>query len=285
VGAAILLLNLAPFPSQRTFYDIYFPGSVAGLKAQAPVSLAGIPIGTVRKVEIDPQDPTGVHVTVELRKDAAIRSDSIASLEVNIIYGDASISITGGSASAPPLAVLPGRAYPIIRAQASQLQSVTTYVADFAQRLLEASDALLEKLDDQHRQAISEGLQDMAQSTARYAGKLQNFSGPIDGARAMVGDLHEGAVALEERSRAITQALVAAQSNLDGMSAVIKYANDRTREFDDVIQRLRPGLRDLSQDQLKDLHGTIMDWRDLARRLARYVDDLERNSRGGNTSK
>jgi uncharacterized coiled-coil DUF342 family protein len=162
---------------------------------------------------------------------------------------------------------------------------MTTYVADFAQRLLEASDALLEKLDDQHRQAISEGLQDMAQSTARYAGKLQNFSGPIDGARAMVGDLHEGAVALEERSRAITQALVAAQSNLDGMSAVIKYANDRTREFDDVIQRLRPGLRDLSQDQLKDLHGTIMDWRDLARRLARYVDDLERNSRGGNTSK
>ena len=80
VGAAILLLNLAPFPSARSFYDIYFQGSVEGLKTEAPVSLSGIPIGNVRKIEINPQDSSEVHVTVEVRKDAAIRSDSIASL-------------------------------------------------------------------------------------------------------------------------------------------------------------------------------------------------------------
>src|SRR5258708_31172404 len=78
VGAAILLLNLAPFPSQRTFYDIYFRGSVAGLKAEAPVSLSGVPIGIVRKIEINPQDPTDRHVTVAGPTATALRPDSIA---------------------------------------------------------------------------------------------------------------------------------------------------------------------------------------------------------------
>jgi len=285
VGAAILLLNLAPFPSQRTFYDIYFRGSVAGLKAEAPVSLSGIPIGIVRKIEINPQYPTEVHVTVEVRKDAAIRSDSIASLEVNFVYGDASISISGGSASAAPLAASPGRAYAIIPSRPSQLQSFTTSAADFAQRMIEVSDALIEKLDDRNRQAISQALQDMEQSTARYAGAVQNFSGTIDGAGVMIRDLHAGADALEARSLEINRALVAARSNLDDMSAVVKTVNDWVRDFDNVVQRVRPDLRDLSGDQLHDLHGTILDWRDLAHRLARYLDTLFGNSRGGNTAK
>ena len=67
IGAAILLLNLHPFPDTRARYDIYFRGSVAGLKVQAPVYLSGIPIGTVRKVELDPQDPGIVHVTIEVK--------------------------------------------------------------------------------------------------------------------------------------------------------------------------------------------------------------------------
>jgi hypothetical protein len=32
----------------------------------------------------------------------------VPQLDVNFVFGDASISITGGSASAPPLAALPG---------------------------------------------------------------------------------------------------------------------------------------------------------------------------------
>jgi phospholipid/cholesterol/gamma-HCH transport system substrate-binding protein len=284
VGAAILILNLSPFPSARAFYDIYFQGSVAGLKTEATVSLSGIPIGTVRKIEINPQDPTEVHVTVEVRKDAAIRSDSIASLEVNIVYGDATISISGGSASAPLLAVPPGRAYPIIPSQPSQLQTFTNYAADFAQRVIEGSDALIEMLDDRNRQAISEALQDMEQSSARYVGVVRNFAGTIDGPAAMLRDIHAGAVALEARSLEISQALADARSNLDDMSAVVKSVNDWARDFDKIAERLRPQLRDLSGDQLNDLHGTILDWRDLVHRVARWLDTLG-NSRGGNTAK
>src|SRR5579885_1380948 len=58
-GGAILLLNLHPFPDTRAYYDIYFQGSVVGLKVEAPVSLSGIPIGNVRKVQLDPADPCG----------------------------------------------------------------------------------------------------------------------------------------------------------------------------------------------------------------------------------
>ena len=150
--------------------------------------------------------------------------------------------------------------------------------------MIEVSDALIEKLDDRNRQAISEALQDMEQSTARYVGVVQDFGATIDGPAAMVGDVHAGAVELEARSLEITRALVAAQRNLDDMSAVVKNVNDWARDFDNVVQRLRPQLRDLSGDQLNDLHGTILDWRELVHRLARYLDTLG-NSRGGNPAK
>src|SRR5690348_3326927 len=165
VVAAILLLNLEPLPEARAFYEIYFKGSVAGLKVNAPVSLSGIPIGSVRKVEIDHQDPSGVHVTVEVRKDAAIRADSIASLEINFMFGDVSISITAGSNAAPPLAVLPGHAYPLIASQPSQLQSIAAWAADFMQRTIEVLDALTVILNDENRQVITQRLETAEKAT------------------------------------------------------------------------------------------------------------------------
>jgi len=273
IGGAILLLNLHPFPDTRAYYDIYFRGSVAGLKIEAPVLLSGIPIGNVRKIEINPQDPAEVHLTIEVSKDAAIRSDSIASLDVNFVYGDASISITGGSASAPPLAVLPGHVHPIITSRAPQLETLAT---DFVQRTTEVLDTLIKMSDDRNRQAISEALQDMEELTARRLRQVEQLGGVIDRADAAVRNAQSNEVAFRAKLGEITQTLALAQTNLDDASAIVRKIDNWVHDFDGVVQEIRPGQSDLAGN-LKDLDGTVMAWRQLVGHLARYVDDFERN--------
>src|SRR5258708_22784432 len=192
IGAAILLLNLHPFPDTRARYDIYFHDSVAGLKVESRVYLSGITLGTARKFDLDPQDPAVVHVTIEVQKDAAIRSDSIASLDVSLVFGDASISISGGSENAPRPAVLPGHAYPIIASRPSQFTA--TWLEDFVRRMIEVSDALLDMLDETNRQAISEKLQATEHATASGVSVIDRLRSIIDDADASVRDAHHQAI-------------------------------------------------------------------------------------------
>src|SRR5215472_12891069 len=164
---AIWLLNLQPLSEGRAYYEILFRSSVAGLKVNAPVTLSGIPVGSVRKIENDHADPAIVHVVIEVRRDRAIKADAVASLDVNLMLGDVSIGITPGSNSAPPPSVLPGHTYPLIASQPSQLQSITTWLVELMQRTIDISDVLLKMLNDENRQVISEGLQTVGEVTAR----------------------------------------------------------------------------------------------------------------------
>lgn len=274
-GAAILLLNLHPFPDTRAYYDIYFHGSVAGLKVEAPVSLSGIPIGNVRKVELDPADPSVVRVTIEVRKDAAIRADSIASLDVSLVFGDASISITGGTERAPRLAVLPGHAYPIIASSPPQLTA--TWAEDLVRSMIEASDALLDMLDEKNRQAISEGLQGMEQATAGGVGVADRLGHVIDDADTTVRDAHAQVTAFTARADDLSRTLVTIRTELDDADAIVKKVNGWTRDFDNLVQGIRPEELDLTRNGLRDLRGTISELRQLIRHLARYVADFERD--------
>lgn len=277
VVAAILLLNLQPLPEARAFYEIYFRGSVAGLKVKAPVSLSGIPIGSVRKVEIDHADPAGVHVTVEVRKDAAIKADSIASLEINFMFGDAGISITGGSNAAPPLAVLPGHAYPLIASQPSQLQSIAAWAADFMQRTTEVLDALTIILNDENRQVISQRLQVAEEATARGVVEAKRVGDALDQYDAMLRAGPAQVTDLNGSLLRLTQGLDTATSALDDVDAVIKSVGAWVRSLDNSLPAIRDEQLPLVRSTMHDLEGMFSEARGIVRRLARYIDDVERD--------
>jgi len=276
IGAAIWLLSLHPFPETRAYYEIHFNGSVAGLKIRAPVFLSGIPIGSVRKVELDREDPSEVHVTIEVQKDAAIKSDSIATLDVDFIFGEASIGITAGSESAPPPSVLPDHAYPIIASRPSQLQSVATWATDFVQRTIAVSDTLIEMLDDENRQAISEALQTMEQTTARGAGKTQGAAGMIDRLGAAARDLSADGDAFRAKLLELRGSIATAETGVDEASAIVKQVDGWIYDFDNIVQGIRPEQTGLT-GALRDLDGTIRDARELVGHLTREVDDFERD--------
>lgn len=272
---AIVLLNLHPFPDTRAFYDVYFRGSVAGLKVAAPVSLAGIPIGNVRKVQLDPSDPSVVRVTIEVQRGAAIRTDSIASLDVSLVFGDATVSITGGSDRAPLLAVVPGPPYAVIASNPPRLTG--TWAEDLIARALTVSETIMNMLDEKGVQAISDQLQDAERASARGVGTAERFDGLADDVGAMVHDAHNQAISITAKLDDLTRTLVAAQTQFADADGIVKKVTAETRDADNLVQGIRPDLVDLTRNTLQGLHGTISELRVTVHNIARYVADFERD--------
>ncbi len=70
-------------------------GSVSGLKRGAPVDIAGVQVGTVDRIELDPETMAAV-VRMKIRRDVALKEDSMASIKTIGLIGDKYVKIEPG---------------------------------------------------------------------------------------------------------------------------------------------------------------------------------------------
>jgi phospholipid/cholesterol/gamma-HCH transport system substrate-binding protein len=69
--------------------------SVSGLKEGATIDMAGVGIGQVETIRLDPQNWTA-QVTMKIREGVVVTDDSIASVKTSGLIGDKYISIAPG---------------------------------------------------------------------------------------------------------------------------------------------------------------------------------------------
>jgi len=84
-------------------YRIRFAESVSGLTLGDPVKFLGVDMGTVETLQVDPDDPHKVLVEVKMRKEAPVKTDTKATLQLKGITGVFFIELNGGSAGARTL--------------------------------------------------------------------------------------------------------------------------------------------------------------------------------------
>lgn len=70
-------------------------GSVSGLKEGATVEMAGVAIGSVRQIVLDPKDYEAV-VELAIEKQVRLQEDSIASIRTSGIIGDKYVDVSPG---------------------------------------------------------------------------------------------------------------------------------------------------------------------------------------------
>src|SRR5881628_798684 len=97
-----------PFWERKVHYEVHFTRT-GGLQTGAPVSLSGVPIGTVVEMRFPP-DPAVSHIQVliNVKGDIAprIRENTVASIRTLGLLGDRYIELSAGTPESPP--VLPG---------------------------------------------------------------------------------------------------------------------------------------------------------------------------------
>src|SRR3546814_2638570 len=78
----VLWLAQFQFEEEYARYDIVFESSVTGLNEGSPVRYRGVRVGEVLSVDLDPDRPTAIRVTLEVQERTPVRADSVATLEL-----------------------------------------------------------------------------------------------------------------------------------------------------------------------------------------------------------
>jgi phospholipid/cholesterol/gamma-HCH transport system substrate-binding protein len=130
-------------------YRIHFAESVSGLAQGDPVKFRGVDIGTVKTMNLDPEDPRRVQVDVSLRKDAPVKTDTKATLKLKGITGVVFIELNGGSAGARTLVAATAEGQvPEIPAEKSGL----TAILDQLPKVIEKFSAI----EDQTKKVVTD---------------------------------------------------------------------------------------------------------------------------------
>jgi phospholipid/cholesterol/gamma-HCH transport system substrate-binding protein len=101
IVAAILLVSAAFFIANLHFggvynhYHAYFKFA-GGLEEGAPVRFAGLKVGRVNKVGVDPKDATRIQVDVEVKAATPVGSDSMAKVSQLTMLSENYVEITPG---------------------------------------------------------------------------------------------------------------------------------------------------------------------------------------------
>lgn len=270
---AVLWLAQGEFNRQFSYYDIYFSGSVTGLGQGSAVRYNGIQVGRVAEIRINPQNLEQVRVTIEVDPTTLIKSDAVASLEVQGLTGIAFIEITGGSQSAPPLARRDNERYPVIASRPSGLQQVVTNAPEALARLIEVADRVSALFDERNRAAISETLGNLQRLSAAAAGRSGDIDSALGDAAASMRELH--AVALD-----LHQVVAKGGEVRDTLTAIGEASRklDRlTDDLDALVKENRQPLHDFSQTGLSQLTQLLIESRVVVANLNRITDEIQRD--------
>ncbi len=258
VVAAVLVLGRSArlFARHVTLHASF--DNVGGLIVGAPVRLAGVDVGTVRRIHFD-RDPAVRRVDVDLSVGARyldrIRADSVAHVTSKGLLGDMIIDISVGSEDVPALEN-GGR---LRSAEAAALPAVIEGV----QHALTSIDRLASDVDERVREVLTP---QVAEDVGRAVHDLRETASRIDAAATDVQRL-----AREARTgRGALHELVYGtrlSSELDATAANLADATRALREGPGALHGLLYG--DDATHLLADLGATAR----ILHRLAAEVDE------------
>lgn len=132
-------------------YRIHFSESVSGLSMGDPVKYLGVPVGTVKSLAIDAEDPGKVQVDIGLHKGTPIKTDTKATLKLKGITGAFFIELGGSTAKAKTLlSATPAGEVPEIPAGKSSLNAAMDELPRILKKFSAIEDETKKVVTDVH---------------------------------------------------------------------------------------------------------------------------------------
>jgi len=245
----IVWLSDASFGQSQTNYDIYFSGSVSGLKKGSAVQYRGVPIGTVEKISISTKDVEQIHVTVSLSSKISIKKDALATLESQGLTGVSYIQIKGNTKDSPLLEIPKGKLKAVIPSKSSFFEEVSQSVPELLASTGRLVEDLRSVLNDDNRRSFSQTLQNIERIT-------EFFNPNKEVKESFLGEMNK------------------TMSSVDDTLNEIKAMS---KEFKDVLQENRLNIKEFSSLGLDSLHKFFTEGRDTLSSLRRVTDSLDRS--------
>ena len=287
IGLSVFAIWLArvAFGQQYDIYDVLFKGPVNGLSQGGEVHFNGIKVGEVRRIGLDPSDPTNVVARVQVQSDVPIRTDSFATLEPMGITGVNFVQITAGTQTRPLLKNAPRRTqYPVIHSQRSALGDLLAQGGGIATRATEALDRVNRVLSDDNIRTLTATMSDIQAVTA----ELRARRSIIADAQHAIQSADHAVQSADQAAQQVRGLAASGQTLVDGdgrriAAQLVTAAAEIQATAHDVrgmVQQLQGPTSDFATTGLPQLQSAIASLQQAADTLNRLAVDVQQNPRG-----
>ncbi|HUX79604.1 MAG TPA: MlaD family protein [Alphaproteobacteria bacterium] len=250
------------FDVKSNLYTIYFPGSVTGLTIGGAVNYLGVPVGNVKRINLDSGNLERVNITVSIKNTVPIKEDAYASLEMQGLTGYKFVQIYGGSKNSPLLKVKSGQRYPVIPSRYSGVDEIMTTLPRLANKLTNLVDRINATFNEENRHRFSNTLKNVEALSHNLVESSDPLKNLLNNANlAMITFDKE----LKNLSHSTEQTLTSVNS---AASDIGKFLKDNTEAFDTFTQT---GSYEILQ--------TISETREMVTTAKRFFEKLDENPR------
>jgi phospholipid/cholesterol/gamma-HCH transport system substrate-binding protein len=236
---------------ESTFYYVYFDGSVTGLSVGSTVRYRGVPVGTVTDIAIDGAKVELIQVTLALKRGTPIKTDTVASLQLQGITGLSFVQLSGGTRDAADLVPPPGKRRATIPSRRSAIEQVFENAPELLTQLGAVATRAADVLSPENQKQITAILQNLSIFSGSLAKSSGSIEGIVDDTAATLHDLRRTAESLNQLAMQLT-----------GLST--ELGGDARKFFTDTSQLT------------KDAGVTIAEVRKTAESFGHLADDLDK---------
>ena len=275
VAGVLWLASGGAFRQKMDLYLAVMDESVAGLNLNAPVKYNGVDVGKVKAIQLDPTNPQRVNLLFAIKRDAPIKEDTIAVLKTQGLTGIAYVELSGGAIGSPPLGILAGNQYPVIRTKPSLSARLENVLTNVLAKLDSTSNNLNAILSAENQASFKNALADIATVSRTIAARKDTIDAAItQGARtlgntaqatarmeAVVDRIGRGADAIEKMGQEISKTSVTTAKTVNAVGEEVqRFSTETQPELERLLGELNtlaPSLRRLSEQTNRDPRGLL----------------------------
>ena len=266
----VLWLSAGRIGQEYDDYVVYMQESVSGLSRDSSVKFYGVDVGRVREIALGPTEQDRVRLLLQIDAGTPIRTDTVATMEVQGLTGLAYINLLGGRGDAPPLVAGPGEDYPVIGSRPSLWGRLDRSLGELVDNLIEASRRLKTLLSDENQAHIASTLQKLDEFSIALAGRADTLGAIVDDAADTLNATRAAAVQLPEligqfQNTAAEMEVMAAELGKAGIA--VRRAADNGEE---QLQRF-------GGETIPEINALVRELRVGASNLRRFSENLQRD--------
>ncbi len=268
-------------------YEVAFTGSVNGLQEGSAVRYRGVPVGRVASIRINPDDIAEILVRLELQAGTPVRTDTVATVEMQGITGIASIQLSGGTQAAPMLEPDGEGGPPRITAGRSALEQVfdtTPVVLNRIATVLERMGVLLNEENLTSINAIIDDLEDIMDAINETRPQVETMIGNLGTTAARVGETAALVSELLVEARGVVGQLDGLRERGEGALGEVAAAARTFRalgtRLEAMVRRNEQPIGDFSESTLYELRQLVAEMRQLVASTSRITREFERDPAG-----
>jgi phospholipid/cholesterol/gamma-HCH transport system substrate-binding protein len=250
-------------------YDILFKQSIDGLAKGSAVSFSGVPVGKVDDINILPDQPELIRVTIDVKPTTPVLQGTTATIAAVGFTGVSQINLDGAVKGAPPIDQPGPWGNPLIPPKAGGLGALLSNAPQLLDRLTTLTERVTDLLNPQNQKSISDILAHVDTMSGSLADRSQDIAATLAEARTAIRQAGDAAQQIGQLAGTTNQHLDPILNNLNSAVASAKHS---MANLDEAVNDAKPGLKALSTQ-------TVPQVNDLIRNLGQTADSLQQITR------